>query len=382
MKKYDQIYYRALAILLLMFTGAILVVNFLTPSNVFSESENRMLQQLPNFSLQTLRSGKFTSEFETYLSDQFMERDFWIGLKSDADRGMGKKESNGVYIGKDGYLIQKFSPPEKGDLKDRVKAIQAFDKATPGLRKYMMLVPTAAAVLEDKLPPYASGGNERVYWEKIKDSHLGDIRYIDVSPALEANKEQPIYYKTDHHWTTKGAFLAYRELSSPMSFTPKNEEDFKIRQVTSQFYGSLYSKSGVRHIQPDSIELYYPISPGAISVNYVDEQQSADSMYAMENLEKKDKYTVFFNGNHGLIRITTDNTEGRRLLIVKDSYANSLIPFLTPHFSEIDVIDLRYYEGDVRKLTEDRQIHDMLIVYNTSTFFEDPSIKSLADSVE
>ena len=120
----------------------------------------------------------------------------------------------------------------------------------------------------------------------------------------------------------------------------------------------------------------------AISVNYVDEQQSADSMYAMENLEKKDKYTVFFNGNHGLIRITTDNTEGRRLLIVKDSYANSLIPFLTPHFSEIDVIDLRYYEGDVRKLTEDRQIHDMLIVYNTSTFFEDPSIKTLADSVE
>jgi len=382
LKKYDQIYYRALAILLLMFTGAILVVNFLTPSNVFSESENRMLQQLPNFSLQTLRSGKFTSEFETYLSDQFMERDFWIGLKSDADRGMGKKESNGVYIGKDGYLIQKFSPPEKGDLKNRVKAIQAFDKATPGLRKYMMLVPTAAAVLEDKLPPYASGGNERVYWEKIKDSHLGDIRYIDVSPALEANKEQPIYYKTDHHWTTKGAFLAYRELSSPMSFTPGNEEDFNIRQVTSQFYGSLYSKSGVRHIQPDSIELYYPISPGAISVNYVDEQQSADSMYAMENLEKKDKYTVFFNGNHGLIRITTDNTEGRRLLIVKDSYANSLIPFLTPHFSEIDVIDLRYYEGDVRKLTEDRQIHDMLILYNTSTFFEDPSIKSLADSVE
>ncbi len=382
MKKYDQIYYRALAILLLMFTGAILVVNFLTPSNVFSESENRMLQQLPNFSLQTLRSGKFTSEFETYLSDQFMERDFWIGLKSDADRGMGKKESNGVYIGKDGYLIQKFSPPEKRNLEDKVKAIQAFDKATPGLRKYMMLVPTAAAVLEDKLPPYASGGNERGYWEKIRDSHLGDIRCIDVSPALVANKEQPIYYKTDHHWTTKGAFLAYRELSSPMSFTPGNEEDFNIRQVTSQFYGSLYSKSGFRHIQPDSIELYYSKSPRAVSVDYVDEQQSADSMYAMENLEKKDKYTVFFNGNHGLIRITTDNTEGRRLLIVKDSYANSLIPFLTSHFSEIDVIDLRYYEGDILKLTEDRQIHDMLILYNTSTFFEDPSIKSLADSVE
>nr|WP_240041180.1 DHHW family protein [Paenibacillus ginsengarvi] len=382
MKKYDQVYYRALAILLLMFTGAVLVINFLTPSQVFSESENRMLQQLPKFSLQTVVSGKFTSEFESYISDQFMERDFWIGLKSDTDQGMGKKESSGVYIGMDGYLIQKFSPPEKGDLEDKVNAIQAFDKATPGLRKYMMLVPTAAAVLEDKLPPYASGGDEMVYWEKIKDSLLGDIRFIDVSPALEANKEQPIYYKTDHHWTTKGAFLAYRELGAPMSFTAKNENDFNTRQVTSQFYGTLYSKSGFRHIQPDSIELYYPKTPGTISVDYVDEQQSADSMYVMGNLTKKDKYTVFFNGNHGLIRITTENTEGRRLLIVKDSYANSLIPFLTSHFSEIDVVDLRYYDGDVLKLTEDRQIHDILILYNMTTFFEDPSMKSLADSVE
>ncbi|MEK3837611.1 DHHW family protein [Paenibacillus sp. FSL R7-0128] len=382
MKKYDQVYYRALAIVLLMFTGAVLVVNILTPGKVFSESENRMLQQLPAFSLQALESGKFTSEFEAYLSDQFMERDFWIGLKSDADRGLGRKESNGVYIGKDGYLIQKFTPPEKGDLEDKVKAIQAFDQATPGLRKYMMLVPTAASILEDKLPPYASGGDERGYWDKIKDSDLEDIQCVDVSPALEANKEQPVYYRTDHHWTTQGAFLAYRELGALMGFTPRNEDDFNIRQVTSQFYGSLYSKSGFRHIRPDAIELYYPKVPETVSVEYVDEQQSADSMYAMENLTKKDKYTVFFNGNHGLLHITTGSAEGRRLLIVKDSYANSLIPFLTSHFSEIDVVDLRYYDGDLLKLTEERQIRDMLILYNITTFVEDPSITSLADSVE
>ncbi|MEK4514441.1 DHHW family protein [Paenibacillus sp. FSL H8-0122] len=382
MKKYDQVYYRALAIVLLMFTGAVLVVNCLTPGKVFSESENRMLQQLPAFSLQALGSGKFTSEFEAYLSDQFMARDFWIGLKSDADQGLGRKESNGVYLGKDGYLIQKFTPPGQEDLADKLKAIQAFDQATPGLRKYMMLVPTAASILEDKLPPYASGGDEKGYWDKIKDSDLGDIRWINVFPVLEADKEQPLYYKTDHHWTTKGAFLAYRELGAPMSFSPMNEADFNIRQVTSQFYGSLYSKSGFRHLQPDSIELYYSKTPGNISVEYAHEQQSADSMYVMGNLTKKDKYTVFFNGNHGLLRITTGSAEGRRLLIVKDSYANSLIPFLTLHFSEIDVIDLRYYDGNVRKLMEERQIGDMLILYNIATFSEDPSIKVLADAVE
>ncbi|MEK5030597.1 DHHW family protein [Paenibacillus sp. FSL R7-0302] len=382
MKKYDQVYYRALAIVLLMFTGAVLVVNCLTPGKVFSESENRMLQQLPAFSLQALGSGKFTSEFESYISDQFMERDFWIGLKSDADQGLGRKESNGVYLGKDGYLIQKFTPPGQEDLADKLKAIQAFDQATPGLRKYMMLVPTAASILEDKLPPYASGGDERGYWDKIKASDLGDIRWIDVFPALEADKEQPLYYKTDHHWTTQGAFLAHRELGVPMGFTPRNEDDFNIRQINNQFYGSLYSKSGFRHIPPDAIELYYPKVPETVSVEYAHEQQSADSMYVMGNLTKKDKYTVFFNGNHGLLRITTGSAEGRRLLIVKDSYANSLIPFLTLHFSEIDVIDLRYYDGNVRKLMEERQIGDMLILYNIATFSEDPSIKALADAVE
>ncbi|MGG4493992.1 DHHW family protein [Brevibacillus reuszeri] len=377
MKGCVQAYYRAIAILLLLFTGAILAVNLLTPIEDFSESENRMLQQLPKFSLSKLLSGKFASEFEAYLSDQFMLRDLWIGLKANVDRGMGKKESNGVYLGKDGYLLQKFTRPNQGDVQDKIKAIQAFDEASPKLRKYVMLVPTAVTVLADKLPHYASGGDERTYSDKVRRALPDRIRWIDVYPALEANKDQPIYYKTDHHWTTKGAFIAYRELGRSMGFTPKYEEDFTIRQVTSGFYGSLYSKSGFRHVQPDSIELYEPKEPESLTVENVDEQKSSDSMYAMDNLAKKDKYTVFFNGNHGLIRITTSSQEKRRLLVVKDSYANSFLPFLTPHFSEIDVVDLRYYDGDVWKLARERHMDEMLILYNTTTFFEDPSIKKV-----
>jgi hypothetical protein len=377
LKKHNPLYYPLLAIVLPVFTGAILVMNLLTPSIIFSEAENRMLQQFPRFSLEALRTGKFTSEFEVYLSDQFTKRDLWIGLKSEWDLAMGRRESNGIYLGQDGYLIQKFPSPKKGDLEKKVNTLQLLDKATPGLRKYLMVVPTAAAVLEDKLPPYASGGDEKVYWEKLKASQLGGFRLIDILPILETNKEQAIYYKTDHHWATKGAFLGYWALGEPMGFAPRNEDDFSIRQVTSQFYGTLYSKSGFRHLQPDAIELYDPKAPGNIFVEYVDEQQTKHSMYAMENLAKKDKYTVFFNGNHGLLRITTGHAEGRRLLIVKDSYANSLLPFLSLHFNEINVIDLRYYDGDLLKLMEDRSIQDLLIMYNMKTFFEDPSIQSL-----
>jgi len=203
-----------------------------------------------------------------------------------------------------------------------------------------------------------------------------------VYPALFANREQSIFYKTDHHWTTNGAYYAYQVLGKQMGFEPKIKEDFRIETVTNDFYGSLYSKSGYRHMKPDSSKLYLPEDNGRNSVEYVDEQQRSDSLYVMDNLKKKDKYTVFLNGNHGLIKIATSNRKGKKLLVIKDSYANSFLPFLTQHFQEIYVIDLRYYEGDIKKLIQEQQIHDMLLLYNVQTFFEDPSIQALTEQEE
>ncbi|WP_205510380.1 DHHW family protein [Paenibacillus elgii] len=382
MHKYGKRSQSIVAMLLLLFLGGVLIVNLFKPSTSFSEAENRSLEQLPQLTLHSLVSGKFTSGFEKYISDQFMARDFWIGVKSDTDRAMGKKESNGVYLGKDGYLIQKFTPPADGDLEMKVNAIHSLAKAAPGLRMFVMLVPTAASVLVDKLPDYASAGEELAYLDQVGRSLHRDIRFVDVYPALRAQREQSVYYKTDHHWTTRGAFYAYQELSKRMGLTPKKEEDFTIRAVTDEFYGSLYSRSGFRHVEPDRIELYMPKAGGSCTVAYVEEGRTSDSMYAMDNLGKKDKYTVFFDGNHSFIRITTGLRDGTKLLVVKDSYANSLIPFLTPHFSEIYVVDPRYYENNLKTLIQERQIRDVLLLYNANTFFEDPSLNRLAEPAE
>lgn len=379
MVKYIKITRNLLALLLLLFIGAIAVLNLVAPDRTFSESENRMLGQLPHFTLKKLVSGTFTSDFEKYVSDQFVFRDVWIGAKTDTDRMMGKKESNGIYIGKDGYLIQNFVPPTEGDVQEKVDAIHVFDQATPGLNKYVMLVPTAAALYIDKLPKYATVGDEEIYLEKVRRLLHSNIRFVDVFPALYAEREQPIYYKTDHHWTTRGAYVAYLELCKQMGLTPQKRQDFNIRQATGEFYGSLYSKSGFRHLQPDSIELYLPKDPEKYAVTYIDEGQTTDSLYAMEKLQVKDKYAVFLNGNHGLIQIKTAQPNGKKLLVVKDSYANSFIPFLLKHFSEIDVVDLRYYEGDLASFVDEHDIHDMLLLYNANTFFEDPSIKYLSE---
>ncbi|MFM9278698.1 DHHW family protein [Paenibacillus jiagnxiensis] len=379
MDENDKISGKCLAVLLLLFTGVIAVLNWAAPDRAFSEAENRMLKQLPHFSLNTLLSGDFTSDFEAYMSDQFVFRDLWIGVKTDMDRMLGKKESNGVYLGKEGYLIQKFVPPAEEDVEEKMDAIHAFGAATPGLRKYVMIVPTAAAVHQDKLPKYADTGVEEAYLDRIRRSLSPDIHFVDVFPALYAKREQPIFYKTDHHWTTQGAYTAYLELCKQMGLNPQKDEDFIVRQATGEFYGSLYSKSGFRHVQPDSIKLYRPKDQEKYTVMYVDEGKTSNSLYAPEQLEKKDKYAVFLNGNHGLIRIETGQTNGKKLLVVKDSYANSFIPFLLKHFSEIDVVDLRYYDGDLTAFVNEHGIREMLLLYNASTFSEDPSIQYLSE---
>jgi hypothetical protein len=264
-------------------------------------------------------------------------------------------------------------------METKMDVIHAFDAATPGLRKYVMIVPTAAAVLQDRLPKYAESGVEESYLDKIRRSLSPDIQFVNVFPALYAKREQSIFYKTDHHWTTHGAYTAYLEMCKQMGLHPQKEEDFIVRQATGEFYGSLYSKSGFRHVQPDSIELYRPKDQEKYTVTYVDEDKISNSLYAPEQLEKKDKYAVFLNGNHGLIRIETTQTNGKKLLIVKDSYANSFIPFLLKHFSEIDVVDLRYYEGDLTALVNEHGIREMLLLYNAGTFSEDPSIQYLSE---
>ncbi|MCC0567026.1 hypothetical protein HN020_07835 [Brevibacillus borstelensis] len=367
-----------LGLVFLMFIGGLLVLNTGAPTREFSESENRMLEQLPSFSLEKGMNGTFTAHFEKYLSDQFVFRDFWIGVKSEADRLMGKKESNGVYVGKDGFLIQKFGKPEDGDLEEKAEAINGFAKSLPGLHTYMMLVPTAASVLEEKLPAHVTGDEERTYMEKVKEALSKDIAFVDVYPALRSKKEEYLYYKTDHHWTTRGAYYAYQELGKQMGFTPRMQADFRIERATDDFYGSLFSKSGFRHVLPDSIDLYLPKDDEAYSVEYASEKRSTHSLYERENLKKKDKYTVFLNGNHPLIKITTGSGDGKKLVVVKDSYANCFLPFLTAHFEEIYVVDLRYYEDRLDELIQENHITDVLLLYNVNTFLEDPSIKELA----
>jgi len=373
-----SVYKPILGILFIVFLSTMFLSNIIKVDLEFSESENRRLQQAPKFTLNALAKGEFTRDFERYITDQIPLRDFWVKVKATSEMIVGKRDNNGVYLGKDGYLLQKFDKPVEEKYQKNIEAINTFALNNSDLQIYLMMVPNSVKVLEQKLPLFADPYNQRDYIDKAREYLKDNIQFIDIIDALLSHKDEYIYYRTDHHWTTKGAYYAYQKFMKDIGIVPYDEKAFDHILVTDEFYGSLYSKSGFRHIKPDSIELYMPKTDKECKVYSYDQNESKSSLYELANVEKKDKYTVFLGGNHSLMKIETEGNENKRLLIVKDSFANSFIPFLTNHYGEIYVVDLRYYNDSLKELIKSKDIDDVLILYSVNNFVEDDSIKYIS----
>ncbi len=373
-----KIYFRITCIFLLFMVLAI-VLNIFMPDKEYSESENRMLAQAPEFSLTNLASGKFMTDMEDYVTDQFVFRDQWINLKVLEDMALGKRESNGVYIGKQGYLMQ---VPENNidddSVNDNLNAIREFAQRHEDVNTVMSLVPNAAYILE-QLTPANAPVRDQSQDIALAEETVGDVlTFVDLTETMSSHRDEAIYYKTDHHWTSLGARYAFDTIYSALGIS-EPAQDYTVYPVSHTFSGTLASKSGYDRSR-DTIDIYVPqdVSTEYV-VNYVEEGEKTASMYESRALEQKDQYEVFFGGNHSRIDITTPVEENKNLLIFKDSYANCFIPFFQPYFRSIIVIDPRYYYDDVDRLVTDNSITDILFLYNVDTFMTDTS---LADSLE
>lgn len=362
-----------------IFLGFLIIAcafNLFSKDREYSESENRILAQRPEFSVERLLNGKYMSDMEAYVADQFFIRDKWINLKVLEDLALGKRESNGVYIGKKGYLMEIPSSPDKKALDKNLDAIRNFSLAHEDVRTVMTLVPNAAFIYDHLVPKYAPVRNQAedvVYvQEKVGDS----LNYVDLTETMRAHKEEPIYYKTDHHWTTLGAKYAFDILYGSLGIEDP-AENYEIYPVTHSFQGTLASKSGFDK-EKDTIEIYIPqgVSNECV-VSYADDQRKSASVYQSAALKTKDKYEVFFGGNQSRIDISMPVEQDKNLLIFKDSYANCFIPFLIPYYRNITVIDPRYYYEDVERLISDNNITDILFLYNVNTFLTDNSLADI-----
>lgn len=356
----------------------VMLVNLIIPDREMSEEENRMLASKPKLTFSALANGDFMEQYEEYLSDQFAGRDLWHRLKVALDRFGGSRMENGIYIGKDGQLLQDIQVPDQEHLSENLDAIKDFTETYQDIPVTMILVPDAACVLSDRLPWLASVEDQNQMISMAQQS-LGDsVTWVDAASALNKHKREKIYYLTDHHWTSLGAFYIFQEAAPALGIEEDVSDKFLSYTVSDSFNGVLASESGACLGTEEKIDIYVPREgDDDVIVNYVNESRRTTSLYDSSKLETKDQYGVFLGGNTSLIDIRTVSTSQKRLLVVKDSFANSFIPFLAPYYREIVVVDPRYYSGTIEDIMDAYRITDALFLYSGNSFFTDNSISGV-----
>ena len=356
----------------------ILLINLIVPDKEQSEQENRVLETVPKLSLTSVLNGDFMEQWENYMSDQFAGRNLWRGLKVSLDRLGGSRMENGVIIGKDGQLLEDIAVPDSELFTDNLNAVKSFVNTYSDIPTTVMLIPDAACILSESLPAFATVEDQRQMFSMVERG-LGDsVNWVDAYSVLNKHKTEKLYYKTDHHWTTQAAFYVFQEAAAGLGIEGDVSDDYVSYTVTNSFNGVLASKSGAGLDEKEQIDIYVPTEgDDDVIVNYVDKAEKRTSLYDSSKLETRDKYGVFFGGNTSVMDIRTMSTRQKRLLVVKDSFADCFIPFLTPYYREIVVVDPRYYSGTMTDIMETYRITDMLILYSGNTFMTDNNISGV-----
>ena len=365
-----------LVIFFCTFIGCIGVLFILLPKKSFSSLEKRVLAQMPVFSIQKefniQRESKISEEFDTYLSDQFVGRNIFVGINSYYELLTGRNGLHDVFAGKDGYLFEKntaITDENQQYMDNRINTLITFAKTT-GIKPELFIVPSTGYIFPTLLPiqapPYLDEQIIKTITNKLGDS----VNFIDLATTLkEKSVSGQIFYRTDHHWTSYGAFAAYNQYCLTKGLSPIGEEAFTKTKVEG-FYGTTYSRSALWLTKPDTLELWQGPSP--LKITIMDNGKENNSPFFPSYLSQPDKYPVFLDGNHGLVKISNPSSTGGKLLLIKDSFGNCIAPFLAQNYSEVYVIDLRAYKKmDIAEMVKKENISNILITYCIDQFVND-----------
>ena len=375
-------YSRFLAAFFCVFLGGLLAWHVLLPDRDRSDVENRTLAQFPEFSWEDLKDGSFTEGVEAYFADQFPLRDQWTGLKARTEQALGKREFNGVYLCGDA-LIAKVEPPKDGLEEKNLSYVSRLAESAE-VPVYLGLIPSAAEIWRDRLPKGAESWDQAAFIARAAE--LEGVEFVDFLTALRDHAGERtwegIFYRTDHHWTTLGAYYGYAALMEALGRGEEVPEPEAVKArdlpVSNGFQGTLYSQSGIHWLEPDSIEFWVEES-GLTVTSWRDGTPKEAGLYDYDYLGKKDKYSAFLGGNQPLCVVK--NPEGKgKLLVIRDSYADSLAPFLALRFEEVHLLDPRYYRYSAAKYAEDKGLDAIAVVYSVPNFITDWNLVLLTQS--
>ena len=344
----------------------------LSHQRTYSPVEKRELQTRPEISITKVLDGRFQKKYESYLRDQFPGRDHWVSFQTDMELFMGKNEIHNVYIGKNHYLLEHYTEKEfdPQQISKNLQALEKFvGKAKQNADVHVMMVPTKSWVLREKLPAFAPHYKEQKFYDALQQKLEKEDVLISVEPVLDAHKEEEIYYRTDHHWTTLGAWYAYEQYTKAVGGDLQRAQGKKkFRCISKDFYGTTYAKINYAR-QADKIEIYEP--EDKLRVVYNMGEKKTKTLYDVSFLKTADQYSVFTGGNQAVLEITGGIKNGKTLLLIKDSFANSILPFLAEDYEKLVVVDLRQLNVSGDRLLEMFSPTDILILYNSAQFAQD-----------
>lgn len=344
----------------------------LSHQRTYSPVEKRELQTRPEISITKVLDGRFQKKYESYLRDQFPGRDHWVSFQTDMELFMGKNEIHNVYIGKNHYLLEHYTEKEfdPQQISKNLQALEKFvGKAKQNADVHVMMVPTKSWVLREKLPAFAPHYKEQKFYDALQQKLEKEDVLISVEPVLDAHKEEEIYYRTDHHWTTLGAWYAYEQYTKAVGGDLQRAQGKKkFRCISKDFYGTTYAKINYAR-QADKIEIYEPADK--LRVVYNMGEKKTKTLYDVSFLKTADQYSVFTGGNQAVLEITGGIKNGKTLLLIKDSFANSILPFLAEDYEKLVVVDLRQLNVSGDRLLEMFSPTDILILYNSAQFAQD-----------
>lgn len=346
--------------------GGIILWNILAPHQTFSEAENRPLATFPTFSVPSLLDGDYMDDVSTYLNDHFAGRPYWVSGQSLMEYGIGKREINSVFIGGNA-LLGDTGQPEQETAAGNIAGVNRF-AARYQIPTYTLLVPSSTAVQPQKLPGFAAGWDEKTFIEQCNSAFAADVSPVAVWQPLAAHSGEYIYYRTDHHWTTYGASLAYEPLAAAMGL-PNRAANFTRQTVSEDFLGTYHSKTGFPLVEKDTIEQYQAGQVTGYTVFDGEQEVKYDSIFFSEFLSKKDKYSYFLGQVQPYVTVQTNAGTGKKLIIFKDSYAHCLLPMLLADYDTIRLVDLRYLNGaNIGDLVDAGSYDEALFLYSADVF--------------
>ncbi len=357
--------------------------HLLLPDNSFSEDENRALQTLPAFSFDSLTDGSLTAEISSYCADQMPFRNLFVGTKAIAETVLYKNENNGVLLGLDGYIIAKEEYPGYAAADANISELMTFCTSIGDKPMKVAVAGRSQDILFSKMPPLypaAEISGRAVTYVAEAMSSLDTVDIITPLRSL-AHQGEYVYYRTDHHWTTLGAYYAYAQIMNSLGMEPFTLDHFNRETVSNSFFGTTWSSAGMKWINPDSMEFFRFDGDTDFVCEIIDTNTSFSGFYDRSYLEKKDKYSAFIGGNNARVLVTaTSDSNREKLLLIKDSFAHSVAPFLAAHF-DLDIIDLRYYKPLLMSNPSVKELADnsdrVLVLLNLDSIYTQNNLAAL-----